>query len=457
MGAKKQQPEKAQVPLNEREPSSVRAGGYVRVSQERNFRNGYGLDAQVTDVKRYVEYRRWQLIELYREEGLSGYLPALSLKSSENGNKGNRPALDRLLTDARAGKFDVVVFPSIDRAARSVWNMIEIDEAFREMNVAVVFVREGIDTSDAMGQFFRNICASIAQFEGNLVHERLTKGKEAKAAQGGYCGGFAPYGYKAESGKFVVVPEEAEAVRQIFRWRIEGLSFRQIGDELSKRGIRSQRDTQWHPSTVRRILCRAMYTGLLKHGGKCYPGAHEAIVSVETFNQVQQASRDAAARLTHKRLREEMRQKAARGGYCSHVAPYGYRLKYGELVVVPEEAEVVRQVFQWRIQGRQFKQIRDKLRKRDVKTRRGGQWQQSTVRLIVNRPLYAGFHEHDGEYHPAIHEPIVSVETFNQAQQVFRGPGDRRLNASKRIRLPATPERDARQDAPSREDNGRET
>mgnify|MGYP000697205843 CR=1 FL=1 len=113
------------------QPETTRAAGYVRVSQERNFRNGYGLDAQIADVKRYVEYRRWRLIEIYREEGLSGYLPASSLKSSENGSKGNRPALDRLLSDARAGKLDVVVFPSIDRAARSVWNMIEIDEAQR--------------------------------------------------------------------------------------------------------------------------------------------------------------------------------------------------------------------------------------------------------------------------------------------------------------------------------------
>jgi len=320
MGTKRQQPRKAQVPLNEREPSSVRAGGYVRVSQERNVHNGYGLDAQVIDIKRYVEYRRWQLIEIYREEGLSGFLPASSLKTSENGGKGNRPALDRLLNDARAGKLDVVVFPSIDRAARSVWNMIEIDEAFREMNVAVVFVREGIDTSDAMGQFFRNICASIAQFEGNMIHERLVKGRQAKAAQGGYCGGFAPYGYKVENGKFVVIPEEAEVVRQMFRWRIEGRSFRWIARDLARQGVKTQQGGRWRYSTVRVILARPFYAGLLEHDDGHPSGKHETIVSVETFNQAQEVSRRAAARPALEWLLEARRAQAARGDYRSNRA-----------------------------------------------------------------------------------------------------------------------------------------
>ena len=92
---------------------SPRVGGYIRVSQERNLRN-YGMDAQLAEIQRYATFRRWALGKVYRENGVSGY-------------KRKRPALDRLLADAQAGKLDVVVFPSIDRAARSVSNMIEID------------------------------------------------------------------------------------------------------------------------------------------------------------------------------------------------------------------------------------------------------------------------------------------------------------------------------------------
>ncbi|MHC5055416.1 MAG: recombinase family protein, partial [Planctomycetota bacterium] len=139
-----------------------RVAGYVRVSQERNVHR-FGLDAQTVDIERYVEYRGWPPAEIYREEGVSGY-------------RRDRPTLERLLDDARAGKLDFVVFPSIDRAARSVADMIDIDAILREANVGVIFVREGVDTSSPMGQFFRNVCASVAQFEGKLMHERLTKG-----------------------------------------------------------------------------------------------------------------------------------------------------------------------------------------------------------------------------------------------------------------------------------------
>lgn len=282
-----------------------RAAGYVRVSIDRNLHDRYGIDAQITDVKRYVEYRGWQLLEIYREEGVSGHLPAFSLKSSENRNKGNRPELDRLLCDARTGKYDIVVFPSIDRAARSVWNMIEIDEAFNNMGIPVIFIREGIDTSDAMGQFFRNICASLAQFEGTLLHERLVKGMQVKAARGGYCGGFIPYGYRVEKGMLVIIEDEADVVRQIFKWRIEGHSFKWISDALTQMAVTSKRKLIWQPGTIHRIVNRPSYAGFIKYNGKLYPGTHKKIISIETFNLAQQVFHDAAGqkRYASKRIR----------------------------------------------------------------------------------------------------------------------------------------------------------
>jgi site-specific DNA recombinase len=153
----------------------MRAAGYVRVSQERAARNGYGLDAQEADIQRFVEYKNWELIELYREEGASGYSK-------------DRPELDRLLADAKDGKFDAVVFPSIDRVGRSVRDVIDIDNALRNTGVDIVFVREGVDTSTPTGEFFEIIMASIAQFEGRIVYDRLSKGKHQKAAAAGRQG-----------------------------------------------------------------------------------------------------------------------------------------------------------------------------------------------------------------------------------------------------------------------------
>ena len=173
--------------MSEPAVTTVRTAGYVRVSQERNARNGYGHSAQEDDIRRYVEYKGLARARIYREAGASGYVR-------------ERPELDRLLADAKAGEFDVVIFPSIDRAARSVKDVIEIDAALRQAGVGIVFLREGIDTSTPVGEFFRNVMASLAQLEGRLIHEWMSKGKHRKAAEGGYTGGWLPYGYRLEDG-----------------------------------------------------------------------------------------------------------------------------------------------------------------------------------------------------------------------------------------------------------------
>ncbi len=115
------------------------------------------------------------------------------------------------MADAKAGAFDDVVFPSIDRAGRSVRDVIEIDQALQAAGITTLFLREGIDTSTATGEFFRNIMASLAEFEGQLIYERLSKGKRKKRSEGRYTGGWITYGHRRdEEGNIVVVQEEAE-------------------------------------------------------------------------------------------------------------------------------------------------------------------------------------------------------------------------------------------------------
>ncbi len=247
------------------ENTSPRAAAYIRVSQERNARNGYGLDAQHADIRRYAEYKGLGEIGLYREAGASGY-------------ERERPELDRLLADAKAGKFAVVIFPSIDRTARSVKDVIEIDATLKKAGVAVVFLREGIDTSTPVGEFFRNVMASLAQLEGRLIYERMSKGKRRKAVQGGYTGGWLPYGYRLENGRAVIVPEEAQVVRRVFRWRAEGRTLQWICDRLDESDVETLRGGTWRVSTVRRMLRNRFYAGLVKLGKEFVRGQHDAII-----------------------------------------------------------------------------------------------------------------------------------------------------------------------------------
>ena len=248
------------------ESAPKRAAGYVRVSQERNARNGYGLDAQETEIRRHVEYKRLAPVGVYREEGVSGY-------------RRERPALDRMLADARAGMFDIVIFPSIDRTGRSVKDVIEIDGALRAAGVEIVFLREGIDTSTPTGELFRNIMAAVAQFEGKLIYERMSRGKKRKAAQGGYVGGWLPYGYRLEDGRVVVVPGQAAVVGRIFELRAAGESYGSICRRLNGEKVPTQRGGKWCVSTVRRIVGNRFYTGQLEFEGEYIRGQHDAVVS----------------------------------------------------------------------------------------------------------------------------------------------------------------------------------
>ncbi len=254
------------------ESAPKRAAGYVRVSQERNARNGYGLEAQEDEIRRHVEYKRLAPVGVYREEGVSGY-------------RRERPALDRMLVDARAGMFDIVIFPSIDRTGRSVKDVIEIDAALRAAGVEIVFLREGVDTSTPTGELFRNIMAAVAQFEGKLIYERMSKGKRRKAAQGGYVGGWLPYGYRLEDGRVSIVPEEAAVIRRLFKLRAAGESYGAIAELLNGEKVPTQRGGRWRVSTVRRIAGNRFYTGRVEFDGKRIRGQHEAIISDGLFRK----------------------------------------------------------------------------------------------------------------------------------------------------------------------------
>jgi len=257
--------------MTEQAATSVRAAGYIRVSQERAARNGYGLAAQEAEIRKYVAYKDLKLVEVYREEGVSGYVR-------------ERPALDRLLADVKAGRFNVVVFPSIDRAGRSVKDVIEIDRTLRKHGADTVFLREGVDTSTPTGELFRNIMASMAEFEGRIIYERLSKGKRQKAAQGGYVGGWLSYGYRrSEDGRIAVVPEEAMVVERIFRLAAEGRSLPWIAARLREEKAPTRNGGQWQPPTIRGMLRNRFYTSRVEFEGQLIRAQHDAIVSDVLF------------------------------------------------------------------------------------------------------------------------------------------------------------------------------
>ena len=165
--------------------------------------------------------------------------------------------------------------------------MIEIDQALRAVGVDTVFLREGVDTSTPTGQLFRNIMASLAEFEGRMIYERLSKGKRKKASEGGYTGGWLPYGYRrVDGGTIAVVSEEAAVVERVFRWAADGRSLPFIAKALREEKAPTRNGGTWRPSTIRGMLRNLFYTGRVDFDGEVIRARHEAIITDGLFRAV---------------------------------------------------------------------------------------------------------------------------------------------------------------------------
>jgi DNA invertase Pin-like site-specific DNA recombinase len=137
-----------------------RAALYMRVSTKGH---GQTTETQALALRDYAAHRGFEIIEEYRDDGISG-------------SKDSRPALDRLMKDARARKFDVVIVARFDRFARSVSHLLRALEEFSHLGVDFVSLSESIDTSTPMGKMIFTVLGAVAELERNLIKERVHMG-----------------------------------------------------------------------------------------------------------------------------------------------------------------------------------------------------------------------------------------------------------------------------------------
>jgi DNA invertase Pin-like site-specific DNA recombinase len=174
---------------------------YIRVStQEQNH------EMQEQEMRDYVAFRRWELVEVYADK--------------ISGAKDRRPALERLMSDARRGRFDVVAVWRFDRFARSTRHLLQALEEFQALHIDFCSLRESIDTSTPAGKMVFTVLGAVAELELSIRKERCTAGIKRAQRVG------------TKSGKPFGRPAVAVDVDAIARLRAEGLTWRAVGQRL---------------------------------------------------------------------------------------------------------------------------------------------------------------------------------------------------------------------------------
>src|SRR5438552_11053862 len=205
---------------------------YTRKSTEHNLDLEFNsLDAQREACEAYIKSQAhdgWRLnSDRYDDGGLSG----ASL---------DRPALQNLLADVRAGKITIVVVYKVDRLTRSLADFAKLVELFDEHGMSFVSITQSFNTTSTMGRLTLNVLLSFAQFERELIGERVRDKIAASKRKGIWVGGPVPLGYRCIDKKLIVVPEEAQAVRSIFTRYLALGSIAALIEDLDRRGIRTK-------------------------------------------------------------------------------------------------------------------------------------------------------------------------------------------------------------------------
>jgi site-specific DNA recombinase len=267
----------------------ARCAVYTRKSTEYNLDLAFNsLDAQREACEAYIKSQAqegWRTIPGRYGDG------AFSGASLE------RPALQQLLADVRAGKIDIILVYKVDRLTRSLADFAKLIELFDTHNVSFVSVTQSFNTNSSMGRLTLNVLLSFAQFERELIGERVRDKIAASKRKGLWVGGPVPLGYAAVEKKIEVVSAEVEAVRTIFERYLELGSIRMLVDDLDHRNIRSKRRQlsngrligggAFGVGALAYLLKNRFYIGEVVYRGEVHRGDHRPILDRPMFEAVQ--------------------------------------------------------------------------------------------------------------------------------------------------------------------------
>ena len=274
---------------------------YLRVSTEMQV-DGFSLDGQRNTLKKFAEREGMILVNTYEDAGKSG-------KSIEG-----RPSFQRMMKDIENGlEIDYVLVYKLSRFGRNAADILNSLELIQSYDINLIATEEGIDSSQTSGKLLISVLSAVSEIERENIIEQTMNGRKEKARQGGWNGGFAPYGYSLVNGELVIEPEEAEVIKVIFDIYLEDdfIGADGVAKKLNLLGIKKKARQNgtlevWTRTLVRNIIENPVYTGQIAFGRRTKQkvkgtknqfrmvkadeyilseGNHEAIISMDIWNK----------------------------------------------------------------------------------------------------------------------------------------------------------------------------
>jgi DNA invertase Pin-like site-specific DNA recombinase len=261
--------------------AGLRVAIYIRRSTDEEHQP-FSLEAQENKLRAYITSQPgWSLVATFPDDASGATL--------------DRPGLQKALAAARAGRFDVLLVYRVDRFTRRIRDLVALLDDLDTAGVAFRSATEPFDTSTAAGRMLVQMLGVFAEFEHEMIIDRVVNGMERKAAKGKWTLGTAPFGYHADSKEHVLIPDEDEAptVKEIFHlYTSRRLGTRAIATRLNRRALSKRGGRPRSHKIVAHVLGNRVYLGEIAFRGIVRANAHDALIDPATFELAQRILTD---------------------------------------------------------------------------------------------------------------------------------------------------------------------